>query len=643
MTRTAVPLICLDLFEASPDFVTIAPLEGPPLFLNRAFRLAIGLGLDEPVETLLEFRPPGFNEYLDEVILPAARAHGSWSGETDYISHAGDAIRVSEVSVFHVDAMSGAELLATVSRNISARDAATSALREADARTRFALEAARAGVWEADLTTGRVVWSDSMRVVQGFGNEQFGGTLESFLALVHPADRPNVNTTMAAMITEPRDFVLEFRALWPDGTTHWIESHGRVVGDAAGRPHRILAVAQDVTARKTLESQLHQAQKMEAIGQLAGGLAHDFNNLLTAILGYAGLLESSLSPDDPRCADVQEIEKAGQRAALLTRQLLAFSRKQILNPVVLQLNDLVTDLSRMLSRLAGEHVEFGQQLASPLSPIRADASQIEQILVNLVVNARDAMPDGGRLTLATADVELDEGFSRVLGIKPGGYVSLTVTDSGGGMDDETKRRIFEPFFTTKEVGKGTGLGLATVFGIVRQSDGAIAVHSEKGHGASFQLYFPAVAEQPTERVSRAGGVLISGSSRILVVEDDESVRTLVRTVLKRHGHHVVEASPVDAIERVAGGEAFDVVISDVVMPGMSGPLMAKQLSAIRPDLPILFISGFATDVVSQHGVITADTPFLQKPFTGDALLSKVRETIFSRRDASAGVRTDETL
>jgi len=631
MTHTAVPLICLDLFEASPDFVTIAPLVGPPVFLSRAFRLAIGVGIDETVETLLEFRPPGFDEYLEEVILPAIRAQGSWSGETEYISHAGDAIRVSQVSFLHVDATSHAELVATVSRNISARDAATNALREADARTRFALEAARAGVWEADLTTGRVIWSDTMRVVQGFANEQFGGTLESFLALVHPADRPDVNATMAAMVTEARDFSLQFRALWPDGTTHWIESHGRVVGDAAGRPHKILAVAQDVTERKTLESQLHQAQKMEAIGQLAGGLAHDFNNLLTAILGYAGLLESSLEPDDPRCADVQEIEKAGQRAAHLTSQLLAFSRKQILNPVVLQLNDLVTDLSRMLSRLAGEHVEFCQQLASPLSPIKADASQIEQILVNLVVNARDAMRDGGRLTLATADVALDEGFGRVLGVKPGGYVSLSVTDTGTGMDDETKRRIFEPFFTTKEVGKGTGLGLATVFGIVKQSDGAIAVHSEKGHGASFQLYFPAVAEQPTARVSREVDVLTPGSSRILLVEDDASVRTLVHTVLERHGHHVVEASPTAAIERITGGEAFDLIISDVVMPGMSGPLMAKQLTAIRPDLPILFISGFATDVVSHHGVITADTPFLRKPFTGDALLFKVQETMLQSR------------
>lgn len=631
MIHTVVPLICLDLFEAGPDFVTIAPREGSPVFLNRAFRAAVGLGVDETVETLLEFRPLGFNEYLDEVILPAVRAHGFWSGESEYISHAGDAIRVSQVSVLHVDAESGVELLATVSRNITARDAATSALREADARTRFALEAARAGVWEADLSTGRVVWSDTMRVVQGFANEQFGGTLESFLALVHPADRPNVNTTMAAMITTPRDFVLEFRALWPDGTTHWIESHGRVVGDAAGRPHRILAVAQDVTERKTLESQLQLAQKMEAIGQLAGGLAHDFNNLLTAILGYAGLLESSLDPDDPRCADVQEIEKAGQRAAHLTMQLLAFSRKQILNPVVLQLNDLVTDLSRMLSRLAGEHVDFRQQLAPELSPIKADASQIEQILVNLVVNARDAMLDGGRLTLATADIELDEGFSRLLGVKPGSYVSLSVTDTGMGMDEETKGRIFEPFFTTKDVGKGTGLGLATVFGIVKQSDGAIAVHSEMGHGASFHLYFPAVAEQPRARVNKAAGVLMSGSSRILVVEDDASVRTLVHTVLKRHGHQVVEASPQEAIERVAGGDDFDLIISDVVMPGMSGPLMAKQLSDIRPDLPILFISGFATDVVSRHGVITAETPFLRKPFTGDALLFKVQETMLLRR------------
>jgi nitrogen-specific signal transduction histidine kinase/ActR/RegA family two-component response regulator len=382
-----------------------------------------------------------------------------------------------------------------------------------------------------------------------------------------------------------------------------------------------------VTERKTLESQLQQAQKLEAIGQLAGGLAHDFNNLLTAILGYTGLLESGMDRDDPRYADLQEIEKAGQRAAHLTKQLLAFSRKQILNPVAMQLNDLVGDLGRMLSRLAGEHVDFCLDLAPVVSPIRADASQIEQILVNLVVNARDAMPDGGRLILTTADIELDEGFSRLLGVKTGDYVLLTVTDTGIGMDEDTKRRVFEPFFTTKGLGKGTGLGLATVFGIVNQSGGAIAVHSEPGHGASFQLYFPAVAERPSERVTREAAALAPGAAHILVVEDDAAVRTLIHTVLERHGHSVVEASPDEAIEQITHGDRFDLVISDVVMPGKSGPLMARQLSAIRPDLPILFISGFATDVVSHHGVITAETPFLHKPFTGETLLLKVQETL----------------
>ncbi|MGH7171399.1 MAG: HDOD domain-containing protein [Gemmataceae bacterium] len=391
---------------------------------------------------------------------------------------------------------------------------------------------------------------------------------------------------------------------------------------------------QSEAALRRSEEQLRQAQKMEAIGQLAGGVAHDFNNLLTIISGYSDLLLNGiLGPQDSAREAVTEIRKAAERATTLTRQLLAFSRRQVLNPQVLVLNSVIQDMDKMLRRLIGEDVQLASLLAANLDAVKADPGQIEQVLLNLAVNARDAMPQGGRLTLETANVVLDETYTRSHpGIQPGPFVMLAVTDSGCGMDEATQARIFEPFFTTKGAGKGTGLGLATVYGIVKQSGGSIYVYSEVGRGTSFKVYLPRTEETSIAHLRPAGPTppaRAGGQETLLIVEDDDSVRALTRTVLRGHSYNVIEA--VDAEEALRWVEEhpqpIHLLVTDVVMPGMSGRALAERLSASRPELKVLYVSGYTDDAVVRHGLLEAEIAFLQKPFTPDALARKVRELL----------------
>jgi two-component system, cell cycle sensor histidine kinase and response regulator CckA len=398
-----------------------------------------------------------------------------------------------------------------------------------------------------------------------------------------------------------------------------------------------IAVMTDLTERKRVEqallaseNQLRLAQKMEAIGSLAGGVAHDFNNILSVILSYAGMLLGDLVPDDPMREGLEEIRQAGQRAAALTRQLLLFSRHQAFEPVVLSLNDVLAGMDKLIRRILGEDVEVVLHQGASLSRIFADASHIEQVIMNLVVNARDAMPTGGKLTLETKNVLLDESFAeRHLGVVPGPYVLLTVTDTGGGMDKETQLRIFEPFFTTKEVGKGTGLGLSTVFGIVRQSEGSIWVESAPGAGTTFSVYFPQSEREP-EKVRKAiAPPVLTGTETILLIEDEEHVRVVSRAILARNGYNVVEVgSPSEAVEVCSKPSSpIHLVLTDVVMPQMSGPELAKRLRSLRPEIKVLFMSGYTDDTIIRHGMLDPKTRFLQKPLTPEDLLRKVREVL----------------
>lgn len=382
------------------------------------------------------------------------------------------------------------------------------------------------------------------------------------------------------------------------------------------------------------EEQFLQSQKLESVGQLAGGIAHDFNNLLTVIGGYSEIMLRRFSQDDPMRKNTEEIKKAAQRATSLTRQLLAFSRKQVLQPKVFDLNSLVTNVSKMLGRLIGEDIEFITLLRPEAGRVDADPGQIEQVLMNLVVNARDAMPQGGKIIIETANVQLDKAYADMhIAVQPGKYVMLTVSDTGGGMDAETQEHIFEPFFTTKEVGKGTGLGLSTVYGIVKQSGGNIWVYSEVGHGTTFKIYLPLVEEEVEIHKLTAEPAAPRGTETILLVEDEGIVRTLARTILEENGYRVLEAANGNEALRLCEQHCGDIhlMLTDVVMPLMSGRELANRIETICPHLPVLYMSGYTDDAIVHHGVLDPGTPFLEKPFTPDALAHKVREVLDKRQ------------
>jgi PAS domain S-box-containing protein len=416
-----------------------------------------------------------------------------------------------------------------------------------------------------------------------------------------------------------------------DSSRIWIVQNVRAVRDEQGAVLYCDGSILDVTERSVLEEQLQQSRKMEAIGQLAGGIAHDFNNLLTAINGYSETALQKLLSCDPLREDLIEIKRAGERAIALTRQLLAFSRKQVLQLKVLDLNSVVTDIEKLLRRLIAEDIELRVIPGSELGSIKADPGQIEQILMNLAVNARDAMPDGGTLTIETQGVYLDEEYSRQHhSVKSGFYTMLAVSDTGLGMDQQTQMRVFEPFFTTKEEGKGTGMGLSTVYGVVKQSGGHIWVYSELGRGTSFKIYFPRIDEpaQDTGRPIEAGEST-GGSETILLVEDDDALRKLLRAALRKQGYNVLEASNGDAAltaaERAQG--PIHLLVSDVIMPGMGGDALARSLERLQPELKVLYISGYTDHAVAHHGNLESGEAFLQKPFSPSELVRKVREIL----------------
>ncbi|HZE97564.1 MAG TPA: response regulator [Planctomycetota bacterium] len=406
------------------------------------------------------------------------------------------------------------------------------------------------------------------------------------------------------------------------------------LGGFVVKVQRALREAEDRAVKVRVEEQLRQSQKMEAVGRLAGGVAHDFNNLLTVINGYSQLMLTQLTPDNPLHAQAEEILRAGERAASLTRQLLMFSRRQILSPATLNLNDLAKQTQNMLRRLIGEDIELRTALDPALGSVKADPGQIEQVIMNLAVNARDAMPNGGRITIETGNVVLDEDYaSQHPGTKAGPHVMLAVSDTGTGMDEETQSHLFEPFFTTKEPGKGTGLGLSTVYGIAKQNGGSIWVYSELGKGSVFKIYFPrtdeAAAVAPPKPEVASGG---RGTETILLVEDSESVRKLASAVLASRGYKVLTAEDGDAALRVLGAHSgpLDLLLTDVVLPRLSGPEIAFLVNRARPGTRVLFMSGYTDRGIVENGILESGISFLQKPFGPDALVKKVREVLSAK-------------
>ncbi len=417
---------------------------------------------------------------------------------------------------------------------------------------------------------------------------------------------------------------LENEFTFPDGSKGHFEL--RVEPCSVG----IVVLSVDVTNERRVEQQLRHAQKMEAVGRLAGSVAHDFNNLLSVVLSHATLLQMDLKAVDPARANVDAIKAAGERAARLTKQLLAFSRRQVLSPSVLKLNDIVCDCERLLARLLGEDVQIVTRLDKALAPVFADPGQIDQVLVNLAVNARDAMPNGGTLTIETKNVVLDDSYKSVhFGTAVGPHVMLAISDTGVGMDRETQNRIFEPFFTTKEAGKGTGLGLSTVFGIVEQSKGTIWVYSEPGNGSTFKIYLPTTSQAEAEPETTEEPTSLEGTETILLVEDQEDVRTVAETALRRYGYHVLEASNAGEALLICERhpQKIHLLLTDVIMPRMGGQELAERLAQVRPDIKVLFMSGYTDHAVLHHGILDSGFAYMQKPFVPELLARRVREVL----------------
>jgi two-component system, cell cycle sensor histidine kinase and response regulator CckA len=555
------------------------------------------------------------------------------------------------------------DILAFVSTQVALaieRKRAEDALRRAEERYRAFIAQSTEGIWQfelerpapMDLPPDELVdrffrdgylaeCNDAMAHMYGFRSTQeiIGARLDSLLLRSEPKNIEFLHAFAAS----------GFRLTDVESHERDREGHPKIflnnlIGIVEdGQMVRAWGTQRDITEQRHLEEQIRQAVKVEAVGRLAGGIAHDFNNILTAILGTTQLLQRELGPKAPHYADVEEIRLAAERAADLTRQLLAYSRRQVLAPRVLDVNAVVLGLGHMLRRLIGEDVELINALAPQLAPVRADPGQLEQVIVNLAINARDAMPGGGTLTIDTANFELDPAFARAHpGAVPGSYVRLRVRDTGTGMGAETRAHLFEPFFTTKPVGKGTGLGLATVYGIVKQSGGYISVDSEPDRGTVFAIFLPRTSGTPEPAAStQSPAPPARGTETILLVEDEETVRTLSHRALSTLGYSVLAASSGAEALRVAERQPgpIHLVLTDVVMPELGGRELVRQLAALRPGMKVLYISGYSDEAIAQHGVLDPGTAFLQKPFTPDRLASRVREVLDA---ANAPLRAAKT-
>jgi len=578
----------------------------------------------DPTTICLPASHPPVHSYLFVPVASPARVYG-WLA---LVEKAGAAVFTDEDTKLAATFGAMAGMAYENARLVAQLQARAEELRDHEEQTDFALLAARAGISYRDLGSSSVALSPSMARLFGFPPDTVSVPQEELYRRVHPEDGAVLRAAVEKAIEERSEFALEFRLDVVEEGLRWFLFRGRVTSNEHGDASRVVGVITDVTERRSLELQLRQAQKMEALGQLAGGVAHDFNNLLTAIMGY-GRFALESSRDAAQRHDIEEIIKASGRAAALTKQLLAFSRRHVVETVVIDINLLIVDMASMLRRMIGEDIELVTTLAAGLAHVRADRSQLEQVVMNLVINARDACGPGGRIRLVTQAVDVDGSVpTRVPGLIPGGYIALSVVDNGAGMDEATKARLFEPFFTTKPRGQGTGLGLATVYGIVVQSGGAIQVESDVGQGATFTVYLP--REEEPARAGERPPELPSAkrAHTVLLVEDEQAVRELVRIILERAGHHVVEAAtPEDAVSIFGALESVDLLLTDVVMPGMSGFDLFHTLIARLPSLRVLFMSGYTDYALFDPTIADKGAAFLEKPFSAEALLGKVKDVL----------------
>ncbi len=506
-------------------------------------------------------------------------------------------------------------------------------LAEANERMALALDGTDEGIWDWNVISGEIRFDPNWIRLLGYASETMSFNFKWLKAHIHPDSIPAMEKAFQNYIEgHTRYYELEYRIKNNHGKWRWIWSRGKCVDfDKKGQPLRFIGTQQDITDRKSLESQFFQAQKMEAIGRLSGGIAHDFNNLLTTIIGYSELMHDNLPQNDSH-EFLEEIIKAGKSASSLIQQLLAFSRNQVLELEIMDLNSEVKGLEKMLQRLIGEDIQLSTFLSSSPCQIKADRVQIQQVIINLAVNARDAMPLGGNLTIETSSLTLDESYANEHDIRlnPGPYVMMSISDNGFGMDRETREKIFEPFFTTKEKGKGTGFGLATVYGIIKQSNGYIWVYSEPGKGTCFKIYMPEICEIPiAKQENQTDPEILCGSATVLLVEDEQYVRDLLVTVLEQYGYTVIEAR--NGQEALAlcdqHKDRLDLIVTDVVMPGMSGRELADRIKKKMPDIKILFMSGYSDNAIRHHAILDSEIAFIQKPISPKVLGRKVQEIL----------------
>jgi PAS domain S-box-containing protein len=616
--------------DSAADGISIIGENGEQIYANAAF--ARMMGHDSPESMLgLHWKKIYDSrdiEVISDQVRKALAAEGKWSGQISLRRRDGSVIPV-EMAVTSL----ANGVTACVGHDISVRKQAERARAEAENKYQTLVEQVAAISYIAELGI-HGQWhyvSPQIEAITGYSQDEWLGSSRDWTRHIPQEDHAVVEAAEAASLRGER-FQAEYRIVRKDGAVIWVSDTAVVVSGSYSHPV-MEGIIVDITERKLLENQLQQSRRMEAVGRLAGGIAHDFNNLLTIIKGYAelALQRSGIQPE--LRADVQQIENAAERASTLIRQLLAFSRKQVLQPKIIDLNAIVTGLDKLLGRLMGEHIEMVTRCGANVGHVKADPAQIEQVIMNLVVNARDAMPKGGRLTVETDDVDLDSTYARDhVTVKPGPYVMLAVSDSGIGMSPETVAHIFEPFYTTKQSGQGTGLGLSTVYGIVKQSGGYIWVYSEPGKGTTFKVYLPRVADQVESKLEAAElPAAGQGSETILLVEDEEAVRDLASRILSAKGYSVVAAKSTKEAEQFSekhGGE-IHLLLTDIIMPGTSGRELAVRITARHPKTRVLYMSGYTDNVLAQGGVLEAGLSFLQKPFTPGALVQKVREVLDS--------------
>lgn len=618
--------------ENAEDMIAIVDMEGRRIYNSLSYQKILGYSPEEiQGSSGFEQVHPEDRARVRMVALEARRTGVGSTIEYRFRHRNGNWLVLESAASVIRDANGMPEKLLIVNRNVTERKRAEEALSRSEASFRSMVEGAPYGIYRATMSGQLLQVNSALRRMLGYDSPD--ELLRADLATQvfrHAAEYQRTCDLLSRM-EEMKDVDLEWKKR--DGQPIAVRCSGHRVSDKEGAPAYFEVFAEDVTEKRALERKLRMAQKMEAIGRLSGGIAHDFNNLLGVIIGYSGVLKKSLDPSQPAYEHATEIEKAGRSAASLTRQLLAFSRQQVLTPSVLNLNVLVGEMEKMLPRLLGEDISIAMSLDPQLGNVQADPSQIEQVIMNLAVNARDAMPSGGKLWIETSNVELDQTYTHDHpGSRAGEYVRLAITDTGTGMDPETVAHIFEPFFTTKEIGKGTGLGLATVYGVVKQSNGYIWVDSTPGQGSSFQIYLPvhwgaAGEEDAMPVVERFENQ--SGAQTILLVEDADPLRKLAQSFLEANGFRVLSAPRGEEALEIAARHPgpIDLLLTDVVMPGMNGRALAEQLAVRQPGLSVLFMSGYTDSFIAGHGVLESGTNLLHKPFTEEVLMEKVREVL----------------